>query len=505
MSKKYDSSLHKLDSKGEIYVGIPRERIYIPKFVDNRDRILGVLSEQKRGRGYFQAEGHRVDRNRDRIALEFMNQESKPPWLLMLDSDMEHPDDIGIRLTAWEKPIIGGLYFHRGDTHDPFVFRKDEIEYGGDLFDRERQQWLPMRDEVYDFLQENNIPKRDGSLVIGDPAQVGLIECDAVATGAMLIHRSVFETMEPPWFEYRTGGHSEDLIFCDRAKFDHGIPIHCDMSTISGHYRWQPMGQGQFQQLYEGRGVNLTMYNIKQIAEQFAEFFDISEKSAIEDIQNGNAHMVGSYWRSKVPTTAEDVREFYQDSHTGYLYVIELIHWNMSSTFDFFKKQLISVRNKKVLEIGSGIGTIAFQLAIQNNNVVASEINDTIRGFAEHRWEFFKENIGGRLGSIKFVKDEWKGIETDSLDLVIAIDTIEHMPKEDVQEFIHEVGRVLKPNEGGFMFHNNWEQQDLYPMHFDWSKYWPEWLAEAGLVQISPLRAIKVGKPVLTEEDIKHA
>ena len=36
MKKQYDISAHELNGKnGKIYIGIPRERIYIPAFVDN--------------------------------------------------------------------------------------------------------------------------------------------------------------------------------------------------------------------------------------------------------------------------------------------------------------------------------------------------------------------------------------------------------------------------------------------------------------------------------------
>lgn len=498
-NKLYDTSLHRLNSQGKVYVGIPRERVYIPSFVDNRDQIIHHLQQLSRAAGYFQAEGHRVDRNRDRITYEFKHHEHAPEWLQFLDSDMTYPKDIAERLTAWEKPIVGGLYFHRGDTHDPFVFMKGKVEYGGDLFGRERQQWRPMRDEVYDWLRKNNVPMREGAVAIGDPGQVGLIECDAVATGAMLIHRSVIETMEPPWFEYKTGGHSEDLIFCDDAKFEYGIPIHCDLSTIAGHYHWKAMGQGEFQQNFQNRGVKLSLFTMSEMARLMGEFFDEPAESTFEELKNGNAHMVGSYWRSKKPKTAEEVREFYEDPHTGRLYMIELAHWNASTTFARFKQELVFARDLDVLEIGSGIGSAAMQLAIQRCNVIAGEVNDTLREFSKFRWKKAQDALRARTGKIDFVKDIMKHGKKESVDLIVAFDVIEHMPAEDVKQFLLMAGDILK-QDGGMIFHNNWEQQDLYPMHFDHSEQWEKWLAEAGLVQISPIRAIKVATP----EEIKN-
>ena len=55
------------EGNGKIYLGIPRERFYFPEFVDNRDKVLRSLHEGGLSCGYYQASGHRVDRNRDRI------------------------------------------------------------------------------------------------------------------------------------------------------------------------------------------------------------------------------------------------------------------------------------------------------------------------------------------------------------------------------------------------------------------------------------------------------
>lgn len=489
--KKYDISKHEFNGKtGKIYIGIPRERFYIPRFVDNRDLILAENHQAERGSGYFQAEGHRVDHNRDRICLEFLKTNNE--WLLMLDSDMTFPSDVGIRLATWNKPIVGGLYFHRGESHDPFLFKRDKMAVGNDLFGRERRQWLPMRDEVYEFLKEMQVPPRDGAVAIGEPGEVGLIEVDAVATGSMLIHRSVLETMEPPWFEYISGGQSEDLVFCDRAKFDYGIPIYCDMSTIAGHMVMQPMGYAQFMTMYEGRGVNLSLYTLPEIANWYAEYFDMEVESALPELQDGNAHMVSTYWNTKKPETDEEIREFYADEYTGRLYVNELIHWNASTVFDKFKKMLMPFRNVEALELGSGIGSMSIQLALQHCNVDSYEINDVVRGFAELRWEKLLEILGHHKGEILFAKDGWKDMPDESYDLVLAFDVMEHLAKSDAEEFVMNAGRLLRTG-GSFMYHNNWHQQDLYPMHFNYEEEWDGWLKSAGLFAKSAIQAIKLG------------
>ena len=63
----------------------------------------------------------------------------------------------------------------------------------------------------------------------------GAVEVDLVGTGVMLIRRTVFETMEAPWFvaNERSGG-DEDTNFCLRAR-DLGLRIMCNTSVPCGH------------------------------------------------------------------------------------------------------------------------------------------------------------------------------------------------------------------------------------------------------------------------------
>lgn len=492
MKKQYEPGLHKLDGeKGKVYIGIPRERMYLTQFVDSRDSLLMFLEQQERGVGFYQAEGHRVDRNRDNIAKAFMELENKPEWLHMIDSDMDHPRESSLRLISWEKPIVGGLYFHRGKTHDPFVFMKAD-QTAKDRWNRERVQWKPLRDEVFDFLSKHDIPMRDGGMIIDDPES--LVECDAVATGSMVIHRSVFETMDPPWFEYRPGGYSEDLVFCDEAKFEYGIPIHCDLGMIAGHYNWVAMGHAQFRQLYRAHGVNVTGFTKRNAGEWLSEFLGITFEEAVERIEKGNAHMVSDYWRAKKPETQEEVEAFYKDDYTGQLYIIELLHWNFSQSFDNLRRLLIQVRDQKVLEIGAGIGTVAMQLAVQHNDVVAAETNGVLRDFIKYRWDNLTNQFHGRRGELFIVDDEWRQPayqEGTKFDVVVSFDVLEHLTEKDLIDFIADIAKVTRDG-GAFFFHANFWQQDLYPMHYDHSELFDKILADNGFLRTGKFTATKV-------------
>jgi len=493
VKKKYGKKLRKVeDANGLIHIGIPRERIYIPKFIDNRDTILYNLEKEGRGAGYFQAEGHRVDRNRDKIVEEFLDHPKKPEWLLMIDSDMEHPGDLPMRLTRWEKPIVGGLYFHRGELHDPFVFK--EAGTYTDKYGRDTLQWAPMRDTVFNFLEDNGIPLRDGALAVNDTKDPPLIEVDAVATGALLLHRSVLEFMDKPIFEYRQGGISEDLMFCYEAKNDYGIPIYADLSAISGHYNWVAMGQTQFRVLYKGRGLNLTTYSKAQAVDMLAGYTNITKEEALDKIEKGSAHEVAPYWEAKKPSTPEEIDAFYRDEYTGKLYLMELLHWNFTGTFDSIRRPLMDFREGNVLEIGSGIGSVSIMLALQKNDVVSVEPNDYLRNFIEYRWSWIREQLSHThaTGELFLVGDDtWKQAEDEQFGLVIALDVFEHIHEEPLKAMLKDIQRVTQIG-GTLYYHANWHQQDIYPMHFDHSEKWSEWLTDAGFYQTGPLSAVRI-------------
>jgi hypothetical protein len=232
-------------ANNKIMLGIALERFIIPHFMHSRDAVLSSLYEtgQMAMPAACQRAGHRVDHNRDDIVDVFMNHPEQPDWLLFLDSDMEFPPTIGQRLTHWQKPVVGGLYFQRGDWF-PMAFRKGQVvtnKYG-----QREQRWDFADLAVLDYLERHAVPMREGAFAI--EGEDGLLECDAIATGAMCIHRSVLEAMTPPWFQIRDGTMTDDFQFCLRVKEELHLPIYCDLSTICGHYCEMATGQKEFRE-----------------------------------------------------------------------------------------------------------------------------------------------------------------------------------------------------------------------------------------------------------------
>jgi SAM-dependent methyltransferase len=477
-----------------VHIGIPRERTIFPPFFDNFMSILASLREAGMDAGYFVADGHRVDRNRDAIVKNFLEREDEADWLLMLDTDMEHPTNIAQRLTRHKEPIVGGLYFHR-TMSTPFCFRK--VGTVTDDYGREIESWRPMREEVYEFLKWSTVPRQSGSLGIDfdedeKPPYGPLLECDAVATGALLIHRDVLEKMPKPVFEYQMQGISEDLQFCYNAQKE-GFKIHCDLSTISGHYHIDPQGFDQFMTKWERLGQQVAYWTPEQAAEALVEFYDMPLKKAEGILAKSSGSEVKYVWNKKPPTTPAEELTFYKKKETGEQYVIELIIWNNSANFVLIKNYISLIRGNKILEIGSGIGTVAIQLALQNNDVTAVEINKHLRDFTKWRIEDSDRRTLEPFASkkIDLIEDVewWDKVEPSSFDVAVSFDVFEHMPEDILKANLKGLARALKPN-GRLIYHANFGQQDSFPMHHDYSEQWEEWFSEAGFAQINNFEAL---------------
>ena len=186
--------------------------------------------------------------------------------------------------------------------------------------------------------------------------------------------------MPKPIFEYRIQGISEDLQFCMEAK-EAGWPVHCDLSTISGHIAIVPEGFARFMGKWENLGVQIAYHTQEAAAEQISKHWNVSKEKGIDILERSSAAEVKDVWNKKPPTTDQEEISFYKKKETGEKYLLELIHWNNSAGFVIFKNYIRRLRGYKILEIGAGIGTIALQLALQTNKITAVEPNKELRKF----------------------------------------------------------------------------------------------------------------------------
>jgi len=177
--------------------------------------------------GFCGVGGHFTTTNRNGVVEHFLKRESKPQWLVFLDTDIvfANPEIIyGLYEDAdpVERPIVSGLYF----TYVATIFTAC---------------WFKRKSE--EFGEYRSLEQLEPSLQ----------ELDAIGMGCAIIHRSVFEKMaeaypreKDPWQWF---GHDlvqtssglpdrlgEDMSFCRRAR-ELGFRIWGDGRLGFGHIK----------------------------------------------------------------------------------------------------------------------------------------------------------------------------------------------------------------------------------------------------------------------------
>jgi ubiquinone/menaquinone biosynthesis C-methylase UbiE len=245
------------------------------------------------------------------------------------------------------------------------------------------------------------------------------------------------------------------------------------------------MGQAQYRTIHKGRGFSESAYTPEAMADALAGYLGTDQSRELAGMANYDPSMLGELWTEFLSDDHGSFAEFYSKESTGRMYLYDLANWNASQPFKRLQQELIPSRNQAVLEIRAGIGTVAIQLGLQDNDVIALELNHILRNFASERWS---NTEGG--GSVTFVGTPDVIPDEANFDLVVAIDTFEHMDEHELRDCLGFVSRVLK--RGGRLFcHNTWGQQDIYPMHSDHADLFDQLTQELGIVMTSPLWGVK--------------
>lgn len=176
------------------------------------DQAKGLLQLERAGYELdlvFPVSSH-ISRNRNYIVSEFLK--STNDWLLFWDSD------IGLEEGFLDK------MFDTAYKHDAqIVCGAYKMKKEGSVYVLGEQK----PDKTYHNLTE----------------VFGVREVDAGGTGIMLIHRTVLETLEEPWFTIKDGKNlfvmPEDFLFCEKAKKE-GFKIMADARFSTNHYGTQP-------------------------------------------------------------------------------------------------------------------------------------------------------------------------------------------------------------------------------------------------------------------------
>jgi len=109
---------------------------------------------------------------------------------------------------------------------------------------------------------------------------------------------------------------------------------------------------------------------------------------------------------------------------------------------EYLYKNKVTLRDKKIIEIGCGAGRITKHIANIASSIYATDISMNML-------RRFKERVGC-IGNVTLLCTGDLSIFTDkSVDIVFSYLVFQHNPENIVEEFIKESVRVLKP--GGYL------------------------------------------------------
>lgn len=171
---------------------------------------------------YFTFKVAPVDRARNQIVEYFRASKTSDgePFthLLMIDSDTIPPVDAVERLLSHEQPVVTGL--------TPILSYKDD---GYETYDN---AFVEVERDANGKVIKTHVAER-GS---------GLQEVFRCGAACLLIHRSVLDQLDTPYFRFVTNEantqhtRSEDIDFCDRVRAREWR-IFADTDVICQHYK----------------------------------------------------------------------------------------------------------------------------------------------------------------------------------------------------------------------------------------------------------------------------
>ncbi len=150
--------------------------------------------------------GQMIDDARNGLTESFLGTSTE--WLFWMDSDMVFPKETLVELfkVAEEKntKLVTGVYYQRKANNFPVLWSR-----GAELESGSKSGLTEKRSETNKYVGAFMFPHPDKK----EPAMA-----HAAGFGCVLVHRSVFETLDRPWFKFIQGVCSEDFYFFVNAK-----------------------------------------------------------------------------------------------------------------------------------------------------------------------------------------------------------------------------------------------------------------------------------------------
>lgn len=169
-----------------------------------------------------------IDDARNRLTESFLATDTE--WIVWFDSDMTFPKNTITELfkVAEEKnaKMVTGIYYQRAGENLPVLWsRGQETEHAG-ISGMENPR-----------AKEN---KYVGAFCFPDPNKKEPFKVHAAGFGCVLVHRSVMEVMDRPWFRFVPDTCSEDFFFFVNAH-ELGFDLWATPNLELGHIADAPV------------------------------------------------------------------------------------------------------------------------------------------------------------------------------------------------------------------------------------------------------------------------
>lgn len=164
-------------------------------------------------------------------AIALAQLELPPGWRLdgLYNYDLSHARNEFVRTFTGDRL----MFLDDDNTFHPSLVRRlasHELDVVGALYLQRKPPFLPM------------------ARIDGEPIQLhepGLVQVDDTGGSSLMVHRRVFERLDPPWFvhgEDEHGNHiTDDVHFCNRARAA-GFVVMVDTATWLGHLNVMAVG-----------------------------------------------------------------------------------------------------------------------------------------------------------------------------------------------------------------------------------------------------------------------
>jgi hypothetical protein len=292
----------------------------------------------------------------------------------------------------------------------------------------------------------------------------------AIGTHAVLIRREVFEGMlgdnspdDYDWFYYpRNGTTTEDVQFSLDAGAA-GFRLGATTAVSAPHLCEITAGWETYQDYLNLSGKRVLIDRYEELGRMIADFTGETAEQVVGKAVLGGDN-VRRAWEQLDPQTPEQVKAFYGNPENGYLY--DLLNWNCTPDYQQVLEPLKATAGKLALVIGAGLGTEVDALLQTGNSVHIYELPGVLRDFCVRRFTGHSSRVSFTNSISRF----------NGYNLIVAVDVIEHIHPDEIEATLSAIYDALLP--GGILHcHNNFEQQQLYPMHYDHRKLWETWVA----------------------------